>query len=55
MLAEGDGDPAFLRMKVAAAEYFAEAIAAEALGLKAAAMNGARALYELPEEAFAPA
>ena len=55
MLAAGEGDPAFLRMKVAAAEYFNRVVVAEALGLKASALNGAAILYELPDEAFAAA
>jgi len=53
MLGTGEGDPAFLRMKVSAAEYFTRVIAAEALGLKASALNGAAMLYELSDEAFA--
>ena len=55
MLAAGEGDPAFLHMKVAAAEYFTRVIVAEGLGLKASAVNGAALLYELPEEAFTAA
>jgi hypothetical protein len=54
MLAAGEGDPMFLGMKVAAARYFRTAIVAEAVGLKAAAMNvGESLLYAMPAEAFA--
>ena len=55
MLAAGEGDPAFLHMKVAASDYFTRVIVAEALGLKASALNGAALLYELPEQAFTAA
>jgi hypothetical protein len=55
MLAAGEGDPAFLHIKVASAEFFTRVIVAEALGLKASALNGAALLYEIPEEAFTAA
>ncbi len=55
MLAAGEGDPGFLRMKVAAADYFTRVITSEVLGLKASATNGAEPLYDLPEAAFAAA
>jgi 3-(methylthio)propanoyl-CoA dehydrogenase len=52
-LAAGQGDRAFLTMKVAAADYFNRVVASEAAGLSAAATAGAGALYDLPQEAFA--
>jgi alkylation response protein AidB-like acyl-CoA dehydrogenase len=53
MLASGEGDPAFLTMKVAAADYFTRVIVSEASGLKAAAMAGSELLYSVSDEAFA--
>jgi alkylation response protein AidB-like acyl-CoA dehydrogenase len=55
LLARGEGNADFLRMKVAAADYYRDALVPEALGLKAAAMAGAAPLYAIPEEAFGPA
>ena len=52
MLAAGEGNSEFLRMKAAAADYFVCVIAAEARGLKASAMNGAELLYSVSDEAF---
>ena len=53
MLEAGEGDPLFLRMKVAAARYYLDCVVPESLGLKAAALNGAAAAYTVPAEAFA--
>ncbi|HEY0114705.1 MAG TPA: acyl-CoA dehydrogenase C-terminal domain-containing protein, partial [Allosphingosinicella sp.] len=51
-LAAGEGDPHFLRMKRAAARYFAAAIVPEAIGLGSAAMIGAETLYRADADAF---
>ncbi len=51
--AEGEGDPVFLAMKRAAADFYLGCIVPEAGGLKAAAMAGAAPLYAVPAEAFA--
>jgi alkylation response protein AidB-like acyl-CoA dehydrogenase len=48
-----EGDPAFLKMKQATARFYVEQIVPEALGLKAAAMAKADALYAIDAEAFA--
>ena len=48
-----EGDPAFLRMKAAAALFYVEQIVPEAIGLKAAAMAKADVLYAVDAEAFA--
>ncbi|HEX9933463.1 MAG TPA: acyl-CoA dehydrogenase [Allosphingosinicella sp.] len=53
MLAAGAGDPLFLSMKLAAADYYRTVAVPEALGLKAAAMAGARLLYSIDDEALA--
>jgi len=51
-LAAGEGDPLFLQMKVAAADYYRQVVVPEALGLRRAAMTEASLLYAVPEEAF---
>jgi alkylation response protein AidB-like acyl-CoA dehydrogenase len=53
MLAAGEGEPHFLAMKVAAADYYRQIVLPEALGLSAAATAGASLLYAVPEDAFA--
>ncbi|MCB2013301.1 MAG: acyl-CoA dehydrogenase [Sphingobium sp.] len=53
LLAKGEGDPAFLKMKQVSARYYNDVIAAEALGLAASAKNGATALYALSDEELA--
>ncbi len=47
------GDPAFLHMKRAVADFYVTQIVPEAMGLKAAAMAPAAPLYALSPEAFA--
>ncbi|HEY0625974.1 MAG TPA: acyl-CoA dehydrogenase [Allosphingosinicella sp.] len=49
---EEEGDPAFLTMKKAAADYYLNQVVPEAIGLTAAAMAPAR-VYDVPDEAFA--
>jgi alkylation response protein AidB-like acyl-CoA dehydrogenase len=51
--AKGEGDPAFLAMKAAAARFYVEQIVPEAVGLKAAALAPAEVLYSVPAEMFA--
>jgi alkylation response protein AidB-like acyl-CoA dehydrogenase len=51
--AEADGDPAFLAMKAAAARFYVAQVVPEAMGLKAAAMASAEALYAVDAETFA--
>ena len=51
--ARSEGDPAFLKMKQAAARFYVEQIVPEAMGLKAAAMAKAELLYAADAEAFA--
>lgn len=51
--ARGEGDPVFLAMKQAVTRFHVEQIVPEALGLKAAAMARADALYALDAAAFA--
>tara|TARA_R110000782_G_scaffold48551_1_gene106165 strand:+ start:4770 stop:6512 length:1743 start_codon:yes stop_codon:yes gene_type:complete len=53
LLAKGEGDPAFLKMKQASARYYNDAVVPEALGLAASARNGAAALYGLSDEELA--
>ena len=53
LLAKGEGDPAFLKMKQVAARYYNDVVVAEALGLVASAKNGAEALYALSNEELA--
>ncbi len=48
-----EGDPAFLAMKAAVADFYVAQIVPEAMGLKAAAMAPAAILYALAPEAFA--
>ena len=48
----GEGDPVFLRMKIATADYY-DGMVEEALGLADQAKRGARLFYSVPEEAFA--
>jgi hypothetical protein len=49
----GEGDPAFLAMKQAAATFYLEQLVPEAMGLEAAAMAPADLLCGVTEEAFA--
>jgi hypothetical protein len=49
----GEGDPAFLAMKKAAARFYLDQIVPEALGLLAAATAPAALLYSVEEESFA--
>ncbi|WP_066660901.1 MULTISPECIES: acyl-CoA dehydrogenase [unclassified Sphingomonas] len=51
--AGAQGDPAFLAMKAAAARFYVAQIVPEAMGLKAAAMASAEALYAVDAETFA--
>jgi alkylation response protein AidB-like acyl-CoA dehydrogenase len=51
--ARSEGDPAFLKMKAAAARFYVEQIVPEAMGFKAAAMAPADVLYSIDAEAFA--
>jgi hypothetical protein len=51
--ARSEGDPAFLKMKAAAARFYVEQIVPEAMGLKAASMAPAELLYSIDAEAFA--
>jgi alkylation response protein AidB-like acyl-CoA dehydrogenase len=51
--ARSEGDPAFLKMKAAAAHFYIEQIVPEAMGLKAAAMAKAEMLYAVDAEGFA--
>jgi hypothetical protein len=53
MVCAGEGDPSFLAMKVAAANFFVNVIAPEAAGLAASAMGGAALLYAVDEAALA--
>lgn len=46
MLAQGEGDPAFLRGKQSAAAFYLSHIVPEAMGLKDSAMAGADLLYD---------
>lgn len=48
-----EGDPAFLKMKRAVADFYVAQIVPEAMGLKAAAMAPAAILYALEPAAFA--
>jgi len=52
LLSHGEGDPNFLRMKIAAADHYRDVLIPEATGLKHAAMAGAAPLYALPDDAF---
>ena len=51
--AQADGDPDFLAMKRAAADFYVAQIVPEALGLKAGAMASADILYSVAAETFA--
>lgn len=51
--AKSEGDPAFLKMKQAAARFYVEQIVPEAFGLKASAMAKADVLYSVDAETFA--
>ncbi len=51
--ATAEGDPEFLKMKRAVADFYVAQIVPEALGLKAAAMASAAQLYALEPELFA--
>ena len=48
-----EGDPAFLKAKAAVTRFYVEQIVPEAMGLKAAAMAPAAALYAIDAEGFA--
>ncbi|MGK6356385.1 acyl-CoA dehydrogenase [Sphingomonas sp. DT-207] len=50
--AGSEGDPAFLRMKQAAARFYVAQIVPEALGLRASAMASADMLYSIDAAAF---
>jgi hypothetical protein len=50
MIAEGEGNPAFLKAKVATVRFYLDQIVPEAGGLRAAAMAGAAPLYALDAE-----
>ncbi len=52
-LAASEGDPAFLKAKVAVAEYYLTHLVGEALGLAASVHAGATGLYELTAEELA--
>ena len=52
-LAAGQGDPAFLRAKIATARFFIDRIVPEAMGKEAAACAGADGLYVLSVEELA--
>lgn len=51
--AGAEGDPAFLAMKAAAARFYVAQVVPEAMGLKAAALASAEALYAVDAETFA--
>ena len=51
--ARSEGDPAFLKMKQAAAAFYVRQIVPEAMGLKPAAMAKAEMLYAIDAEGFA--
>ncbi len=51
--ARSEGDPAFLKMKQAAARFYVAQIVPEALGLKPAALAKAEMLYAIDAEGFA--
>ena len=51
--ARSEGDPAFLKMKQAAARFYVSQIVPEAMGLKPAAMARAEMLYAVDAEGFA--
>jgi len=53
LLEAGEGDPAFLAGKQAAARYFRSVVVPEATGLAGSAMLGAGLLYSVPDDAFA--
>ncbi|MBB6122683.1 acyl-CoA dehydrogenase [Sphingobium subterraneum] len=53
MLNAGEGDPTFLKNKIAAARYYCDVIVPEACGLAVAARAGAGALYALSDEELA--
>ncbi|HEY0324555.1 MAG TPA: acyl-CoA dehydrogenase, partial [Allosphingosinicella sp.] len=56
MLESGEGDPAFLRMKMAAGNYFRSIVVPEATGLSDAAIyGGAGLLYAISDEEFTAA
>ncbi|TRW18278.1 acyl-CoA dehydrogenase [Glacieibacterium frigidum] len=52
-LAAGEGDPAFLKAKIATARFFAEQILPSATALLGPVTRGASALYAIPEDALA--
>ena len=52
-LTSGEGDPAFLRSKIAVARFFLDRIVPEAAGKEAAACAGAEGLYALSAEDLA--
>jgi hypothetical protein len=52
-LAGGDGDPAFLKAKLATTRFFLDHLVPEALGKAASATAGAAGLYTLTAEELA--
>ncbi len=50
----GDGDPAFLKAKIATARFYAEQLLPEAVALLGPVCRGAALLEGMPEEALAP-
>jgi 3-(methylthio)propanoyl-CoA dehydrogenase len=52
LLAEGQGDPAFLTAKRTTARFFLDRIVPEALGRKSGAIAGASGLYSISAEAL---
>lgn len=53
LIASGEGNPAFLKSKIAAARFHLDQIVPEATGLKCAALAGAAPLYALTAEELA--
>ena len=52
-LAEGSGDPAFLRAKIVTARFFAEQIVPQATALLGPVTRGGELLFAIPEDALA--
>ena len=53
MLTQGEGDPRFLEMKIAAASYYLSVVVPEALAVRESATTGAALLYSVSEDSFA--
>lgn len=53
LIAQGEGNPAFLQAKIATARFYLDQIVPHAAGLRAAAMSGAVPLYVLSSEEMA--